>query len=150
MGGGDISGNRADDANKANGYHNDVTSFKFVKTLHFMLDILPILIQLSKTFQKDDLLVFQASDLVTRTIMELTCLGGVPGPNMLEFKELYNTDTHEYCGVKLNHYSNSILSYTDDTDIQNFIADAISYIERRFENLESELLSLFKIFDFRQ
>lgn len=42
--------------------------------------------------------------------------------------------------VKLNHYTNATDNYKDDKDVQSFISDIIKYIQKRFENVNTESL----------
>ena len=54
---------------------------------------------------------------------------------------------HEFRDVKLNHYANATDNYKDDKDVQSFISDIIKYIQKRFQNVNTESLSLYEIFD---
>lgn len=80
-----VSGTRADDANRGKGYLKDLKSIKFLKHLYFLLDYLPILTEVSKCFQLEDLLLIEISDLVEAAVMKLNALKQKPGKFMTMF-----------------------------------------------------------------
>ncbi|CAC5389553.1 unnamed protein product [Mytilus coruscus] len=96
------AGNRADDANKSKGYRNDLISLKFVKVLHFLLDDLPMLTKLSRCFQKNEILIFQANDLIESYCFK-NCTS--EGPELSQFKPEANIE-HWLLSSETTRHSN--------------------------------------------
>ena len=76
-------------------------SLKFVKYLHFMVDFLKPCKILSKSFQKEQLLITEVPAMIDRCLDSLRKLSDGNGENMLEFGRVYNPDTKMFKGVKL-------------------------------------------------
>lgn len=91
-----VQGTRADDANRALGYHKKITSLNFVKVLNFMLDFLKIVSDLSKVFQSETVLVFEVPVFIDQTLMLLEALKTTPGENMKHFTDNFNLETMVY------------------------------------------------------
>ena len=64
-------GTRAEDSNRAKGYHKEIASVSFIKMLYFFLDFLPVIARLSKIFQKEEFLIFEILMLKEQS---LSCL----------------------------------------------------------------------------
>lgn len=63
--------------------------------------ILPIVANLSKSFQSETLSLCEVTILVDGTILALEALKTSNGKNMQEFLETFNTETLKYGNVKL-------------------------------------------------
>ncbi|KAJ8318674.1 hypothetical protein KUTeg_003765 [Tegillarca granosa] len=145
------SGNRADDANKAKGYLKDLRSLKFLKHLYFLLDYLPVLTNLSKQFQLEDLLIIEIPDLVEAAVLKLNALKTTPGKFMKIFCEQYNVTERKFGDIKLSDTGKlSPVDFKTDKDIHAFLDSGINYIKQRFQHLSEPPLSYFEIFNFHK
>lgn len=78
-------GGRADDANKAKGYHTEVTSLPFLKVFYFLFDFLPTLAKLSRFFQEEKYLIFEISEHFDIVLAQLEQLKKSDGKHLKEF-----------------------------------------------------------------
>lgn len=60
---------------------------------HFMLDFLPVVANLSKSFQSETLSLCEVTILVDGTILALEALKTSNGKNLQDFLETFNTET---------------------------------------------------------
>lgn len=96
------AGIRADDSNKVNGILTQMTSVPFLRMLHFLLDYLPIVSELSRAFQTEDVLVIQMPPLIETTLVKLAVLKAQPGKNMKAFQARYDATTRTFGDLKLS------------------------------------------------
>ena len=143
-------GTRAEDSNRAKGYHKEITTVTFIKMLYFLLDFLPAIARLSKIFQKEEFLIFEIQDVVERAVIELSALKLHPGTNMKEFQEKLNLGERKFGDIELTGNQENFVSYCDDQTTRNLIDNTIQYINTRFSNLKEEPLSLMTVFDFHK
>ncbi|XP_070550348.1 zinc finger protein 862-like [Ptychodera flava] len=140
------------DADKARGYYKEVTTVNFIKHIYFMLDYLSVLATLSRAFQQEGLLVMElhVPDHIECTLIALTALKNTPGKYMKEFTELYNPTEMEFGDVSLTGRKPGVVDFTKDSDTKNMIDNTVKYIEKRFNNLNTEQLSLLVVLDFHK
>lgn len=56
---------------KAASIHKEITTVHFVKMLHFMLDLMDIITETSKIFQREKLAIPEVPDIIQETTMKL-------------------------------------------------------------------------------
>ncbi|XP_070550749.1 zinc finger protein 862-like [Ptychodera flava] len=140
----------ADAGSKAKGYHKAITAIKFVRLLHFMLDYLPLLAQLSRAFQEEKLLIMEIPDALEQTLLALNALKLYPGKNTREFLDKFDIQKKMFAEVKLH---SSPGRNADDlaTNFTDCIVDStITYLKSRFSVLQEKPLSLLMIFNFQK
>ncbi|XP_070560279.1 zinc finger protein 862-like [Ptychodera flava] len=98
----------ADAGSKAKGYHKAITAIKFVRLLHFMLDYLPLLAQLSRAFQEEKLLIMEIPDALEQTLLALNALKLYPGKNTREFLDKFDIQKM-FAEVKLHSSQEGML-----------------------------------------
>lgn len=59
---------------KASSIHKEITTMRFVKMLHFMLDLLDVITETSKIFQREKLTIPEVPDVIHETTMKFTSL----------------------------------------------------------------------------
>ena len=139
--------NRADELGQAKAILTDLTSVKFVKYIHLMLDVLTAITSTSVMFQNKDLLMFKVKEAVDTLFMKIYAMSNEPGDHMSKFYRLYDTDTKLFDGkFKLN---GSLCEFNDDKDIHSLLESIRQYVLERFKDLECPPLSLYRVFDFR-
>ncbi|XP_006823169.1 zinc finger protein 862-like [Saccoglossus kowalevskii] len=140
-----------DNSSRAKGYHRTITAIKFVRLLHFLLDYLPILANLSKVFQEEKLLIMEIPDRLEETYLALNALKAYPGKNMNEFNDNFNDETLMFGNIKLHKsQGRQPSSAFDATYIDKVVDSTIKYIKKRFEILEEKPISLLMIFNFQK
>ncbi len=138
---------------KAGAYLKDITSPKFLYTLHFLIDVLEIVKKLSLTFQSDDLLIFEVPEKIQACIVSLLALKSIPGPNMKIFMESYDRQGRKFKAegggfVDLTGHC-PVLDYTD-ASTRKILDDMVKYLKTRFKDFLGETgpVKAFKIFNY--
>lgn len=72
---------------KASTTHKEITTVRFVKMLHFMIDFLDVITETSKIFQREKLAISEDQDVIHETKMKLTSLKQQMGKHSKEFYE---------------------------------------------------------------
>ncbi|XP_076099754.1 zinc finger protein 862-like [Mytilus galloprovincialis] len=145
-----VAGSRADDANRARGYHTVITSVKFLKFLHFLMDYLPIVAKLSRNFQLDDYLVIELNDHIEAAVIHLTQLKNGTGKYCTQFAEKFDVTNKTFGEIKISTRNVQSVDMKSDKDLHALIDGTIKYIESRFKSLNEKPLSLLQIFNFHQ
>uniref|UniRef100_A0A8W8KDE4 Uncharacterized protein n=1 Tax=Magallana gigas TaxID=29159 RepID=A0A8W8KDE4_MAGGI len=125
-------GGRADDANKAKGYHTEVTSLRFLKVLYFLLDFLPMLAKLSRVFQEEKYLIFEISEHVDIVLAQLEQLKRSDGKHMKEFITKLDLENRMFgTTIKLQSRCFKSVDFRKDKDLHQLLDDTISYVKSR-------------------
>lgn len=135
-----------DSSSKALGYVEKIKTVKLVKVLHFMLDFLPIVAEMSKAFQSESVLLFEVPILIQGVILALESLKTNLETHMKEFLDMFDSETSTYGNVNLTNKPQP-LTYTDDHEVTKFLSDVITYVSKRFEALYKPPFSYFSIFN---
>ena len=133
---------------KAASIHKEITTVHFVKMLHFMLDLMDIITETSKIFQREKLTIPEVPDIIQETTMKLMNLKQHIGKHSKEFYD--NLAASKQCGdqkIQLNGAAPA--AYKEDNDIKKLLENAISYLQSRFENFKEAPLVYFIIFNFK-
>ena len=86
----DAAGRASQDATtkeKASSVHKEITTIRFVKMLHFILDLLDVITETSKIFQREKLTIPEVPDIIHEATMKLTSLKQHMGKNSKVFYE---------------------------------------------------------------
>ena len=140
---------KGDDGAKAKGILQNLQSEKFVKFLYFLLDVMKVLSDLSKSFQRDEFCITDLLVHLEAGISQLDVLKLQRGPKYQAFEKRYNGQTGVLkSGVKNNHELKlSKPGTTVEDGFPSFIAEVIAYINQRFSSLREEPYSYFTVFD---
>ncbi|XP_070550824.1 zinc finger protein 862-like [Ptychodera flava] len=140
------AGNRADDANRGKGFLKGITSIRFLKMMFFLLDYLPIVSDLSRAFQLEDLLITELPDKLEQTVVRLNALKSVAGNNMQFFLQNYNVDDRKFGEIEISGQAltpeYTVSEYTD------LIDNTVNYISDRFDNLNEPPLKQLQCLNF--
>ena len=130
--------------------NKEITTVRFVKMLHFMLDYLELITKTSRIFQQRALLLPEVPGVIQQTTMALTSLATLMGKNTREFYKGLNADklTFQVGQSTLQLKGPSVASYTEDNDMKTLTKQTINYLETRFQVFSEPPLSYFKVFNF--
>ncbi|XP_078514935.1 zinc finger protein 862-like [Lissotriton helveticus] len=93
---GQVAAGSDDSAAKAKKYLSVVTSFKFIKNLYSLRDVLKPVSQLSEFFQSNELLLLHVPPAVERCALTLVGLKSEMGEYMQQFKKLYHPEEKKF------------------------------------------------------
>ena len=133
---------------KAASIHKEITTVRFVKMLHFMLDLMDIITETSKIFQREKLTIPEVPDIIQETTMKLMNLKQHIGKHSKEFYDNL-TASKQFGDQKIQLKGAAPAAYKEDNDIKKLLENAISYLQSRFENFKEAPLVYFKIFNFK-
>ena len=133
---------------KAASIHKEITTVRFAKMLHFMLDLMDIITETSKIFQREKLTIPQVPDIIQETTMNLMNLKQHIGKHSKEFYDNVAA-SKQFGDQKIQLKGAAPAAYKEDNDIEKLLENAISYLQSRFENFKEAPLVYFKIFNFK-
>lgn len=133
---------------KAASIHKEITTVRFVKMLHFMLDLMDIITETSKIFQREKLTIPEVPDIIQETTMKLMNLKQHIGKHSKEFYDNL-TASKQFGDQKIQLKGAAPAAYKEDNDIKKLLENAISYLQSRFKNFKEAPLVYFKIFNFK-
>ena len=129
----DAASGKGEDAAKCKGYLKKLRSLQFTQALHFTIDVLTILSDISCTFQKDELLI---TDIAVKF-----------GEGIIKLKVL-----KELTGKAFSEYTASAETQPSDTQkaaLLSFVDQVVTFLQKRFDFLNEEPFTSFQIFDYR-
>ncbi|XP_015763634.1 PREDICTED: zinc finger protein 862-like [Acropora digitifera] len=145
------SSSKGEDGAKAKGYLKELKTERFVKMLHYMVDVTAILGRLSKQFQYEDLFITDIICKVDKAKLQLEDLKKNVGECYKSFSSNYDTQTGNFkCGkngdqvVKLSNTGVNMEGH-----FNKLLTDICNYTDSRFESLTTPPISCFQSFDFR-
>ena len=133
---------------KAASIHKEITTVRFVKMLRFMLDLMDIITETSKIFQREKRTIPEVPDIIQETTMKLMNLKQHIGKHSKEFYDNL-TASKQFGDQKIQLKGAAPAAYKEDNDIKKLLENAISYLQSRFENFKEAPLVYFKIFNFK-
>ena len=146
------TGSTGEDGALAKGILKQWLSERFVKHLYFLLDVMKILSELSKSFQHDKLCITDIVAKLDTTVIMLEEWKLQRGGHYRKFMESYSEKTAVFiCGkdkghqLKLTHAGNML-----DQQFDTFLTEVLTYLKSRFGNLQEKPCSLFRILDQRE
>ena len=84
---------KGDDGAKAKGIVHNLQSEKFVKFMYFLLDVMKVVSDLSKSFQRDECCITDLLVHLEAGISQLDVLRRQRGPNYQTFRKRYDWQT---------------------------------------------------------
>ena len=146
------TGSTGEDGERAKGILKKGLSERFFKHLYFLLNVMKILSELSKSFQKYEPCITDVVTKLETTVIMLEELKLQRGGHYRKFMESYSEETAVFiCGkdkgrqLKLTHADNML-----DQQFDTFLTEVLTYLKLRFGNLQEKPCSLFRIFDQRE
>ncbi|KAL5021507.1 hypothetical protein ScPMuIL_000662 [Solemya velum] len=129
----------------AKGIHTQITQFEFVAVTYLLMDIIPILTNLSLSFQKENIDISMIQPLVQSALNQLKNLLDNDGKYMQEFKAAINETN-----MKLEFRNHSVaITKNKQTHINNirkdFVQGVIEQIKRRFPHDDTSVISAMAI-----
>ena len=123
-----------------------------MKFKYFLLDVMEVLSDVSKSFQRDEFCITDLLVHLEAGISQLDVLRLQRGPRYQAFEKRYNGQTGVLkSGVKNNHKLKLSKPGTMVEDaFPSFISEVIVYINQRFSSLREEPYSYFTLFDPRE
>ena len=159
----------SDNYAKAISYLSNVKKYRFLQYLHFLIDFVKVLRELSLVFQKETLLVCSVSNQVKKKIALVSNLKDVPGEYYEKLQsELNITDEQEiiFRGINLSDRQGGRTRrqlrideiFSNDAEVvqrentyrdtfENLVQNAESYLQQRFKCFEEKPFVWFKAFD---
>lgn len=129
----------------AKGIHTQITQFEFVAVTYLLMDIIPILTNLSLSFQKENIDISMIQPLVQSALNQLKNLLDNDGKYMQEFKAAINETNMK---LELRNHSVAITK-NKQTHINNirkdFVQGVIEQIKRRFPHDDTSVISAMAI-----
>ncbi|XP_048246220.1 zinc finger protein 862-like [Haliotis rufescens] len=147
-----VAAGRSDQSAKCQGWLRKMKTVSFVKTMCILLDILPILTEVSLVFQKEDLLIIEVPSAIEGLVMKLLNCKIDPvgaGESMEYFSKMYNHEKSSFDGVKLNGVCPPVI-FKDDTFLISLVDGIITYLDKRFSCFKQKPLKHFSVFDFTE
>jgi len=116
---------KGDDGAKAKGMLQTLQSDKFVKFMYFLLDVMKVLSDLSKSFQREEFCITDLLVNLEAAISQLDVLRQERGPKYKDFLKRYNEETGVLmCGKEKDQMLKLTRTGTDFKDrFASFIAD---------------------------
>ena len=141
------TGSTGEDGEHAKGILKKSLSERFLKHLYFLLNVMKILSELSKSFQKYELCITDVVTKLETTVIMLEELKLQRGGHYRKFMESYSEETAVFiCGkdhqLKLTHAGNML-----DQQFDTFLTVVLTYWK---SNRREKPCSLFRIFDPRE
>lgn len=133
---------------KTKGKAAEITTVRFVKMLHFMLDLMDIITETSKIFQREKLTIPEVPDIIQETTMKLKNLKQHIGKHSKEFYDNL-TASKQFGDQKIQLKGAAPAVYKENNEIKKLLENAISYLQSRFENFKEPPLVYFTIFNFK-
>ena len=124
---------KGEEAAKCKGYLRKLRSLNFKQALHFMIDALNILADVSCAFQKDDLLITDIAVKLGGRCLKLNAL-----------RQLYSKVFAEYTASE-----ETSPTEMQKADLCDFVDKVVAFVETRFQFLKQTPFSNFQVFDYR-
>ncbi|XP_067659505.1 zinc finger protein 862-like [Haliotis asinina] len=147
-----VATGRTEQSSKAKGWLAKIKTVTFIKTLFILLDVLPLLTEVSLVFQKEDLLVTTLSQEIEGVMLKLTQLKVQPetGENLKAFMDLYAPQDGTFDGVIQLIGQSKHVNFKQDMFFNSLIDGIVKYIDKRFECFSQAPLKYFKVLDYTE
>uniref|UniRef100_A0A8C4NB63 TTF-type domain-containing protein n=1 Tax=Eptatretus burgeri TaxID=7764 RepID=A0A8C4NB63_EPTBU len=153
----EVASGKGDDAAHVNDCLMRISTQSFLQTLHIMLDFLPILKELSESFQREDLLVLDVAHLIDYCVMRLMELKYEPGKFMKLFTKnldasagLFTLDGPADTNAISLRIPYSPVEWQSDSLFNKVVDCTIEYLNGRFGNFKEKPLISFRALDIRR
>ncbi|XP_060084946.1 zinc finger protein 862-like [Ylistrum balloti] len=142
------SAGKGEDKARAKGIVQELCTERFVRFLHFMLDVTKILADLSRQFQNDELFITDVTVKLQTCLLRLEELKHKPGDYLTKLKSNLTQDFELQTGIDLTRKVKIKKSPMDfDKTFKAFLDSVIEYVNQRFQPIQSPPVSLFSVFD---
>ncbi|XP_053158033.1 zinc finger protein 862-like isoform X2 [Hemicordylus capensis] len=138
----DISEGKAADKGTAKGLLQSLKSFRFIKTVNFLIDFLGIFKRVSLILQRENLMISQAEVHISCALQSLQDLRSGPGPMEKSLVEKIS-DENIYEEIQLS--TNNLSDFVSDKE--RMIEEGIQFLQTRFADNASRITSSVSIFD---
>lgn len=122
-----------------------MSDFKQVLFMHFMLDTLDVVSRLSLVMQKDAVTLAEVKDSIERTFLSIQAMVTRPGAKLSQFLEVV-ANGNQFKGVELNRQDGDIATF--NLIKQRVIGSMVAYLNTRFANKSTnDVIAAFHIFN---
>ncbi|XP_067029584.1 zinc finger protein 862-like [Acropora muricata] len=122
-----------------------MSDFKQVLFMHFMLDTLDVVSRLSLVMQKDAVTLAEVKDSIERTSLSIQAMVARPGAKLSHFLEVV-ANGNQFKGVELNRQDGDIATF--NLIKQRVIGSMVAYLNARFANVSTnDVIAAFDIFN---
>ena len=122
-----------------------MSDFKQVLFMHFMLDTLDVVSHLSLVMQKDAVTLAEEKDSIERTSLSIQAMVARPGAKLSQFLEVV-ANGNQFKGVELNRQDGDIATF--NLIKQRVIGSMVAYLNTRFANVSTnDVIAAFDIFN---
>ena len=122
-----------------------MSDFKQVLFMHFMLDTLDVVSRLSLVMQKDAVTLAEVKDSIERTSLSIQAMVARPGAKLSQFLEVV-ANGNQFKGVELNRQDGDIATF--NLIKQRVIGSMVAYLNSRFANVSTnDVIAAFDIFN---
>ncbi|XP_046542299.1 zinc finger protein 862-like [Haliotis rubra] len=145
-----VATGRTEQSAKAKGWLKKMLTSSFIKVMSVLLDILPILTEVSLLFQTEDLLIIEVSGALEGLILKLMNLKIEPllvGEHMRNFSDKYNHETGTYDGIRLRDSCTPII-FKEDVFLNSLLDGMMKYLDKRFACFSQKPLKCFSVFNY--
>lgn len=123
-----------------------MSDFKQVLFMHFMLDALDVVSHLSLVMQKDAVTLAEVKDSIERTRLSMQALVVRPGAKLSQFLEAVGDHGNHFKGVELNRQDGDIAAFTRLKE--RVIGSMVAYVNTRFANVNTnDVIAAFDMFN---
>ena len=124
---------------------DEMSDFKQVLFMHFMLDTLDVVSRLSLVMQKDAVTLAEVKDSIERTSLSIQAMVARPGAKLSQFLEVV-ANGNQFKGVELNRQDGDIATF--NLIKQRVIGSMVAYLNTRFANVSTnDVIAAFDIFN---
>lgn len=141
----EVSNKTSDEGSKCTGYLKTLKSRYFMDGLHFLIDFLDILTDVSLEFQKDALLITDVQAKLVELTIRLEELKSTNGPMFAKYLENLNDNKFENKGKMITLTGQGL----SKTTMLAFLQDSIEFTSKRFHFLNETPFKDFAVFDIR-
>ncbi|XP_068749056.1 zinc finger protein 862-like [Montipora capricornis] len=122
-----------------------MSDFKQVLFMHFMLDTLDVVSRLSLVMQKDAVTLAEVKDSIECTSLSIQAMVARPGAKLSQFLEVL-ANGNQFKGVELNRQDGDIATF--NLIKQRVIGSMVAYLNTRFANVSTnDVIAAFDIFN---
>ena len=123
-----------------------MSDFKQVLFMHFMLDALDVVSHLSLVMQKDTVTLAEVKDSIECTRLSMQALVVRPGAKLSQFLEAVGDHGNHFKGVELNRQDGDIAAFTRLKE--RVIGSMVAYVNTRFANVNTnDVIAAFDMFN---
>ena len=131
----------------AKGVLKKISTYTFIATLYFLMDVIPKLTQLSLFFQKENIDLAMLRPSVDSLVQQLVWLKSNNGPFLAEFMAAAGEKLIDFKGIKV--IDSSVMRKQFMNVKESFISSLVQEIERRFPAVATDIVSNISVLSLR-